>query len=204
MRLIKIKRRIGPNARQNSYLLPSFITSYIENRPSLKKISANIGWLFFDNIFRMFVALFVGVLVARYLGPERFGILSYAIAFVSLFSALAKLGLDGIVVRDIVKEPDKADEILGTAFVLKLFGGILLILFSVGFISLLRPSDHLSRWLVTIIAVGLFFQAFDVIIDHRAAQIGAFGNFVLAGARLVANGHEHRKTSGTRGGGHVV
>jgi len=46
------------------------------------------------RILSMIVALFVGVYVARYLGPERFGLLSYAGSFVGLFTALATLGLE--------------------------------------------------------------------------------------------------------------
>lgn len=67
----------------------------------------------------MVVGLFVGVWVARYLGPDKFGLLSYAGSFVGLFTAIATLGLDGIVVRELVKHPQKENELLGTAFYLK-------------------------------------------------------------------------------------
>ena len=73
----------------------------------------------------MTVGLFVGVWVARYLGPEQYGIYSYAIAFVALFSAFSTLGLEGIVVRNIVIEPSRKDEILGSAFMLRLLCGFL-------------------------------------------------------------------------------
>ncbi len=69
-----------------------------------------------DKVLQLVVALFVGVYVARYLGPERFGILSFAMSFVALFGAFATLGLDGIVVRNAVRDPENHDEILGTAF----------------------------------------------------------------------------------------
>lgn len=55
----------------------------------------------------------VGVWVARYLGPDRFGLLSYAQSFVGLFSVIATLGLDGIVVRELVKDESRRDELLG-------------------------------------------------------------------------------------------
>ena len=87
-------------------LIPAFVHRRIAHRPNLVKIVDNIGWLFFDKILRMGVGLFVGVWIARYLGPEQFGLLSFAIAFVGLFGAIATLGLQGIVVRDIVRDPD--------------------------------------------------------------------------------------------------
>jgi O-antigen/teichoic acid export membrane protein len=80
---------------------------------------ANTSWLFGEKILRMIVGLFVGIWVARYLGPEQFGLLSYAQSFVGLFTAIATLGLDGIVVRELVKDPSRRDELIGTAFWLK-------------------------------------------------------------------------------------
>ena len=143
--------------------LPSFIRIRLEGRISLQNILVNTGWLFVDKILRMGVGLLVGVWVARYLGPEQFGLYSYALSFVALFSTFATLGLDGIVVRDIVRDLSYKDEILGTAFVLKFIGGIVTLLLTIFSISIIRPEESLTRWLVMIIAAGTIFQAFDVI-----------------------------------------
>lgn len=141
--------------------LPRLIRSRIEGRHVLQKTIGNTGWLFADKIIRMGVGLFVGVWVARYLGPEQFGALSYALAFVALFGTLSSLGLDGIVVRELVRNPSHRDGIVGSALLLKLAGGMLLLLFSLGTIFLMRPNDLLMHWLVGIIAAGMIFQAFD-------------------------------------------
>ena len=109
------------------------------------------------------MGLLVGVWVARYLGPSRFGQLNYAIAFAALFSALATLGLDGIVVRELVTQPDRRDQILGASFTLKLIGGCIAFISVELAIHLLYPADPLTSRLVGIIAVGMIFQAFDVI-----------------------------------------
>jgi O-antigen/teichoic acid export membrane protein len=52
---------------------------------------ANISWIFFERILRLVVGLFIGIWVARYLGPKQFGLFSYAVAFAALFSSFAKL-----------------------------------------------------------------------------------------------------------------
>lgn len=72
-----------------------------------QKILANMGWLLADRVLRVFVSLLLGAWVARYLGPEQFGKLNYAIALVSLFSVFATLGLEEIVIRDLVAYPQK-------------------------------------------------------------------------------------------------
>jgi O-antigen/teichoic acid export membrane protein len=76
----------------------------------------NTSWLFGEKILRMIVSLFVGVWVARYLGPEQFGLFSYAKSFVGLFTAIATLGLNGIVVRELVKDESRREGLISTAF----------------------------------------------------------------------------------------
>jgi PST family polysaccharide transporter len=137
--------------------------SFLKSSDRLRKIIANTGWLFADRILRMGVGLFVGVWVARYLGVEQFGVFNYATAFVALFSTLSTLGLDAIVVRSIVREPEKRAEILGTAFWLKLLGGVAALLLAVSSIILVRHDDQLTISLVAILSSVGIFQAFDTI-----------------------------------------
>ncbi|MFM6199420.1 MAG: flippase, partial [Dolichospermum sp.] len=137
--------------------------SFLKSSDKLREIIANTGWLFADRILRMGVGLFVGVWVARYLGVQQFGVFNYATAFVALFSTLSTLGLDAIVVRSIVREPEKRAEILGTAFWLKLFGGVAALLLAVSSIIVVRHDDQLTISLVAILSSVGIFQAFDTI-----------------------------------------
>ena len=146
-----------------SQLLPQFLRKRLEDQQDLQKIIANISWLFADRVLRLCLSLVVGVWVARYLGPEQFGLYNYAVAFVSLFSVLSTLGLDGIVVRNIVQEPTKQDEILSTVLVLKLISSTVVMLISIAAIFLFKPNSELIHWLVGIIATGSIFKAFDAI-----------------------------------------
>jgi O-antigen/teichoic acid export membrane protein len=165
--------------------LPDFLRLRLEGRHDLQKIIGNIGWLLADKVLRMGVGLFVGVWVARYLGPERFGLFSYAAAFAAIFSAIATLGLDGIVVRDIVREPERRDDILGTAFVLKIFGGLIAFLMTLTAILVLRPVDSLTQWLVGIIALGAIFQSFDTIDFWFQSQVQSRYSVVAKNAAFV-------------------
>jgi len=151
--------------------VPDILRSRLEGRDILQKTISNTVWLFADKIVRMGVGLFVTIIVARYLGPKEFGIYNYALAFVALFSTIATLGLDGIVVRNVIKDPSCKEETLGSAFVMRLFGGIVTILLTSGTIFLLRPDDSLTQWMVEIIALGTIFQAFDTIDFWFQSQI---------------------------------
>lgn len=152
-------------------LLPAFIRRRLEGRENLQRIIGNTGWLFADKIVRMGAGLLVGVWVARYLGPAQFGLFNYSLAFVALFSIIANLGLDSIVVRDLVHDPSRRDETLGTAFTLKLVVGAATFVLTLGAIWLLRPDESTTRWLVGIIAAGTIFQAFDTVDFWFQAQV---------------------------------
>jgi O-antigen/teichoic acid export membrane protein len=134
----------------------------LRKQSNFRKYFANTSWLLGERILRMGVSLFVGIYVARYLGPERFGLLSYANSFVGIFVTLATLGLDEVVVRELVKTPEQREKILGTSFLLKLVGTLLMwaaILVAIPF----TKNDLQTNILIIIIAFGVFFQAFNVI-----------------------------------------
>ncbi len=134
----------------------------IELSPGFKKYFLNTGWLLFNDIFGMVIALFVGVYVARYLGPANYGLLSYAGSFVVLFSAVLTLGLDNIVIRNLVRDERRRDELLGTTFALKIIGSILLL----GILAVavrFTTNDNFTNLLIFIIALATIFQSLNVI-----------------------------------------
>jgi O-antigen/teichoic acid export membrane protein len=149
--------------------------SFVFNNLSdpIKKVLGNTGWLISDRIIRMAVGLFVAAWVARYLGPNQYGLLNFSIALVAIIGVLSTLGLEQLILRNIVQNPDRRDELLGTAFVLKSVAGIIVFLLSLLAISIIRPGNDYSYLLVTIIAAGSIFQSFDVIEFYFRSQVEA-------------------------------
>lgn len=148
----------------------------LKNHVGFMRYFKNTSWLFGQKILSMVVGLFVGVWVARYLGPGRYGLLSYAQSFVGLFTVIATLGLDEIVVRELVKDESRRDELLGTAFWLKLSGaiGVLAVLAAaVHFTS----NDAFTNALVFIIASATIFQSFNVIDFYCQAKV--MGKYIV-------------------------
>jgi len=126
------------------------------------QISANLGWLVASRLVRIVTGLVVLGFVSRYLGVEQFGVLNYAIGLTAIFSAVASLGFEGIVVRELVKAPERTNAILGTAFVLRLAGGMAAI-GMVGLTALLTVNDRGTAILSLIVATAFLPGAFDVI-----------------------------------------
>lgn len=122
----------------------------------------NTSWLLGDKFLRLFLGLFVGIWVTRYLGPEQFGLFSYSQSVVALFAAIATLGLDSIVVRELVKENKNRDVLIGTAFFLK-FIGALIVLFILAIVTNFTSNHASTNILILIIASSTVFQSFNVI-----------------------------------------
>ncbi len=152
-------------------IIPAFIRNRIAHRPNLVKIVDNIGWLFFDKILRMGVGVLVWVWIARYLGPDQFGLLNFAMAFTGLFGSLAALGLQGIVVRDIVGDPQSASQTLGTAALLQLIAGLVTFLLILVSIAYLRPDDALSRSIVVILGAIMMLKASEIAVYWFESQV---------------------------------
>lgn len=138
--------------------------------PILKKYVVNTSWLALGSFLRLIVGLFIGVFVARYLGPEQYGMLSYVIAFVGLFSVLSSLGLNSIVVKELAKHPECRDEILGTAMALRAIGTLLMAGMIVT-VSVLMHQTDMMQILIVIVFAGYFFQVLTVIDWYFQAEV---------------------------------
>ncbi|MGL5402272.1 MAG: flippase, partial [Acinetobacter sp.] len=142
----------------------------LKNHAGFMRYFKNSSWMLGEQMLRMVAGLLVGIWVARYLGPEQFGIFSYVLAFTALFSSIAKLGLDGIMVRELVNHSDRQDVYLGTAFWMKVLGAFLVM----ALIAVVLPwtsNDSTTTLYIFIIASGLVFQSFEVVDFYFQSQV---------------------------------
>jgi len=138
--------------------------------PGFQKYFANTSWLIGERVLRMVISLFVGIYVARYLGPERFGLLSYTLSFVLLFGSLASFGLDDILVRELLQSPEKRNYLIGTVFWLKVCGTVLMGITIFTVLQFLLVDQHLY-WMIALISFGFLFQATNVVDFYFQSQV---------------------------------
>jgi len=155
---------------------------YIKNHKGFTKYLKNTSWLFVGSISRMVAALFVGLWVARYLGPSNFGLLNYATSFVALFAGIATLGIDSIVVRNLVRDSKLKYRILGTAFTLKLVGSLIMVLVLLT-VLFAMDSDFQTKSMIFIVALATIMQSFNVLDFYFQSQVKSK---YVAYANLVA------------------
>lgn len=142
---------------------PQIIRTKMLEVQNLKAVIFNTGWLLADRILRLGVGLFVSVWVARYLGATQYGILSFAGAFVSLFTPIRELGLPLIVVRTLISKPERRNQVLGTTLILSLISSLIIFSLAIGLIAIWKTDDYLTLALVSILASAGIFKSFDTV-----------------------------------------
>jgi O-antigen/teichoic acid export membrane protein len=139
--------------------------------------------MFVGRFFAIFTSFLVGIYIARYLGPSNYGLLNYVTSFVGLFVFLAYFGIDSIVSRELVKNPEKKDTLIGTGFYIKLAGSILAIL-SIFLISFFITEDLFTLSLIWLFSLSFIPQAFNIIEIYFQSQVLS-KNIVLA--QIISN-----------------
>ena len=143
----------------------------------------NSIWILAEKASRIISGILVGVLVARFLGKEQFGIISYALSVLSIFTVFSTLGLDGIVVRELITEKKKKYDIIGTTFWLRFIGSFLVVLASTYYSFIRDPSDR--TWIVFLVSIAVVFQSFSVIDFYFQSEVKGKFNAITQIVTLI-------------------
>jgi O-antigen/teichoic acid export membrane protein len=127
-----------------------------------KKYSLNTFWLLLEKVLRLFSGLFIGTWVANYLGVELFGTYNYSLSFTILFTSFASLGLDNILIRELVNQQNK-EELIGSALGLRFIGFICMLLILFLTIFYLFPQEEVVNSIIIVLALASFFEITNII-----------------------------------------
>lgn len=140
------------------------------NYQGLKKYVRNTSILILEKILRLFIGLFVGIWMAKYLGPSQFGALNYYQSYVAILMPFAMIGLDSVVVKQLVLNRVNHYKILGTSFTLKVIGAIVaLMLIFLSFFYSQNTTEE--KKFILILSISLFTQSLNVIDFHFQSEV---------------------------------
>ena len=159
---------------------------------NLHRYLSNTSWMMFEKGVAMGMVLLINIFVARYLGREQFGLLSFSKSFVELFAFIVGLGLDGILQRELIKNKGNRDILLGTSFTLSLCA-VVVVYALLGIGLLFIESNTLVVSLIFMMAAGVWFRPLDVIRYYFESRVESklvvfsnlFATGVDAGFRLL-------------------
>ena len=93
------------------------------------KIINGVGWSFADNLFNQGITFLVGLVLARLLTPEEYGLIGIILIFVAVFNSIIDSGFSSALIR----KKDVKEEDYNTVFITNMC--VSLVLFLVMFLS---------------------------------------------------------------------
>ena len=111
----------------------------------------------------MLTNLLVSLLMARYLGPSNYGLINYAASWTAMFTSLCTLGINSILVNELLTQETQEGEILGSAIGMRLVSSFLSAITIISLVKVMNPDDSNTIFVVAIYSISLVFQAFDTI-----------------------------------------
>ena len=124
---------------------------------------SNSGWMMAQQIYSMLLSLVVGALSARYLGPSNYGLINYGASIISFFTIISRLGMDSVIINEMLKAPEKQGTYLGSALVLRLLTSIASVFMVMGIIRVIEPGN-IELYIVTLLqSIAIIMQTYEVL-----------------------------------------
>ena len=123
----------------------------------------NAGWLIGGKILQMLISFVVGLLTARYLGPGNYGLINYISAYVTFFASFCTLGINSIIIKDFVDNPNEQGATIGTTIFLRTLSSLFSALMIIGIVSIVDRNEPLTISVAVLCSISLIFQVFDTI-----------------------------------------
>lgn len=120
------------------------------------------SWYLLEKLTRLIGAFLIGAWVARYLGPESYGALTYALALVTSLGFLGSWGVESLVVRDLTSDCFDPRKVVSTYFFIRLGGALTVPVLAIGYLALAHNQNQQLTLLVTLCSGAAIFGAFDV------------------------------------------
>ena len=128
-----------------------------------KKVLSNTVWVVIVRVVQAFLNVIITMLTARLLGPSNFGSLQYAMAVVAFVTPLMHLGFTSIAVQELVNEPKKEGEILGTSISSSFVSSIFCIVGVIAFTLIANAGERETIIVCMLYSMVLLIGSFDVL-----------------------------------------
>ena len=129
----------------------------------MNKVLKNTSWILIGNIVRIIISFIISILTTRYLGPNNLGSITYVQSYVTIFTAIINLGINGVIINEFIKDKKSEGKILGTSIVIRLFLGIISSIVFLPILNLIEKSDSTSIKIAILLAIQFPFLCLDTI-----------------------------------------
>lgn len=156
-----------------------------------KRVIKNAGWLIGIQLIKSLLGMVISMLTARFLGPSNFGLINYAASIVSFVTPIMYLGLTGVLVQEIVNNPEEEGEILGTSIFMSLISSVLCISGVIVFSVLANSGEKDTIIVCALYSILLIFQSLEMIVYwFQAKLLSKYSSIVSLVAYIIVSGYK--------------
>lgn len=156
------------------------------------KVIKNASWIIGIQIVKSLLGLVISMLTARFLGPSNFGLINYAASIVAFVTPIMYLGLNGILVQEIVNTPEKEGEILGTSVTMTFLSSLLCVIGVISFAAAVNRGERETVIVCALYSTLLIFQSLELLnywfqaklLSKYASGVALFAYAVISGYKI--------------------
>ncbi len=138
---------------------------------NLKDFYKKSSLLFLENILSFFLGFLGTIIVARYLGPSNFGILSFCLGLFAIASIGSHMGLQDLATKEILINKSDMKQTMGTIFFVKLAGSIVSLILLLIYATISTNVDSSKFIIILILSFCLLLNPFNVFISWMQAEV---------------------------------
>lgn len=156
------------------------------------RVVKNASWIIGIQIVKSLLGLVISMLTARFLGPSNFGLINYAASIVAFVTPIMYLGLNGVLVQEIVNTPKKEGEILGTSVTMTFLSSLLCVIGVISFAAAVNRGERETVIVCALYSTLLIFQSLELLnywfqaklLSKYASGVALFAYAVISGYKI--------------------
>ena len=126
------------------------------------KVFVNMRWLVSGRILQMIIALVINMITARYLGVNNYGIINYVASYISFFTPICSLGLESIIIKELVDKPNRQGETIGTAMGMRIISSVFSMVAIMLFLFFIDKGNQVMLGVAFLQSMILIFNTADL------------------------------------------
>lgn len=126
------------------------------------KVFVNMRWLVSGRILQMAIALVINMITARYLGVNNYGIINYVASYISFFTPICSLGLESIIIKELVDKPNRQGETIGTAMGMRIISSVFSMVAIMLFLFFIDKGNQVMLGVAFLQSMILIFNTADL------------------------------------------
>ncbi len=128
------------------------------------KVVKNASWIIVCKIVNSILNILVTMISARFLGPANYGLISYASSIVSFFSPVALLGINCVMVQELVNSPEDEGKIIGSSIFMAFLSSLLCMAGVTGFSFIANGDEKTTILVCALYSLVMICQAVELIV----------------------------------------